>query len=135
MMAPHVYAMQKSPSFDPRQPRKHIQDVAQDERLPTAQREAIARAEAASLNGAENVGVFAAAVVAGNLAGLSRETLNLCSIGYIASRLVYCWLYVNNTTEAIAHARSTVFFGGVGLWMTLFVKSANVLKNRAANLL
>lgn len=91
----------------------------------------ITRAEGAQTNGFENMGIFAAAVVAGNMAGLPAQTLNLLSGGYIASRVLFNLIYINHTTELGAAARSVTFFTGLGFVMTLFVKSGNALRERA----
>jgi len=44
-------------------------------------------------------------------------------------------VYINNTSEGLANLRSVVFLAGVGQIFTLFIKSGNVLRERAANLL
>lgn len=93
------------------------------------------RAEAAQTNGFENLAFFASAVVAGNLAGLPAQTLNTLSGGYLISRVLYNLIYINNTSEAMANTRSVVFVSGVGMIFTLFIKSGNILRERAANLL
>lgn len=49
----------------------------------------IIRAEGAQQNGFENLGIFAAGVVAGNAAGLDAGYLNALSAAYIATRVVY----------------------------------------------
>lgn len=69
--------------------------------LPTATKDTIARAEGAQQNGFENIGLFAAAVVVGNVAKLDNSTLNTLSYGYLASRVVYNFLYINGTTDAL----------------------------------
>lgn len=48
---------------------------------------------------------------------------------------MYNLVYINNTTEASGHLRSVVFLAGIGQVFTLFIKSGNVLRERAANLL
>lgn len=57
------------------------------------------RAESAQQNGFENLGLFAAAVVIGNVANLSNSTLNTLSGAYLASRVVYNYLYLTGTTD------------------------------------
>jgi len=90
----------------------------------------ISRAEGAQQNGFENLALFAAAVVAGNAAGLAHSTLNLLSGGYLFSRVVYNYIYITNETQAAANARSGVYVGGVALIMTLFIKAGNALAER-----
>jgi uncharacterized MAPEG superfamily protein len=95
----------------------------------------ISRAEAAQMNNFENLGLFASAIVAGNLAGLSSQTMNLLSGGYLASRIAYNFIYINNNTQAAANTRSAVYMAGIGMIFTMFIKAGNALKGRAANLL
>lgn len=90
----------------------------------------IVRAEGASANGFENLGLFAAAVASGNLAGLPAETLNLLTGGYIASRVVYNAIYLSHTTEFGANLRSATWLSGIGILMTIFVKSGTALQQR-----
>jgi uncharacterized MAPEG superfamily protein len=95
----------------------------------------ILRCEGAQTNGFENLGLFATAVLAGNLAGLPAQTLNTLSGGYCLSRIVYNLIYINNTSEAMANTRTAVFLAGIGQIFTLFIQSGNVLRSKAANLL
>ena len=89
--------------------------------------ETILRAESAQANGFENISLFAAAVVAGNIAHLSTTHLNGLSIAYVVSRAVYNVLYINSTSARMAQARSAVFFVGVGCMMGLFIGAGNRL--------
>lgn len=95
----------------------------------------IIRAEGAQQNGFENIGLFASAVLAGNLAGLPAATLNTLSGGYLVSRVVYNAIYITNTSEGMANVRTVVFLSGIAQIMTLFVKAGNALLNRPANLI
>ena len=73
----------------------------------------------------ENLGFFAAAVVAANTAGVETGWLNLLSWSYVGSRVVYNLIYANNTTEVLATARSATYFTGVGLCLGLYVSAGN----------
>lgn len=75
--------------------------------------------------------MFAAAVVAGNMAGLGASTLNTLSGGYLVSRVLYNLIYISNETPAAANTRSIVFVSGIGMIMTLFVKAGNALSQRS----
>jgi uncharacterized MAPEG superfamily protein len=66
----------------------------------------ILRCEGAQTNGFEDLGLFATAVLAGNLAGLPAQTLNALSGGYCLSRIAYNFIYINNTSEATANTRT-----------------------------
>ncbi|MGG6496847.1 UNVERIFIED_CONTAM: MAPEG family protein, partial [Bacteroidetes bacterium 56_B9] len=54
--------------------------------------------------GFENLGLFAAAVVAGNIVRLDNWTLNVLSGGYLLSRVAYNLIYINNTTDAMGES-------------------------------
>jgi uncharacterized MAPEG superfamily protein len=86
------------------------------------------RIKGAQQNGFENLGFFAAAVVAGNLAGLSSSTLNGLSAGYVVSRVVYTAVYMNNTNPKFSDLRSLLWLIGVGQCITLFVKAGKALQ-------
>jgi uncharacterized MAPEG superfamily protein len=85
--------------FDVKNPRTYVASLKEDQSLDSATKDKIIRAEGAQQNGFENVGFFAAAVVAGNVAGLDNFTLNYLTGGYLASRAIYVWLYINNQSE------------------------------------
>lgn len=129
-IVPHFYAASLG-KFDNRTPRAYTKEIADDKSLSPETRATIIRAEGAQQNGFENIGLFAAAVVAGNIAGLENRTLNLLSGGYLVSRIVYNFVYIGNTTEQAATLRSGVFLSGIGIIFTLFVKSGNVLRGKA----
>ncbi|OQO10475.1 hypothetical protein B0A48_03772 [Cryoendolithus antarcticus] len=96
--------------------------------LTAATRARILRAEAAQANGCENVGYFAAAVVAGNFAGVGKGWLNGLSLGYLFSRVVYNWAYIKSEGPRMALARTVVFFVGQGMIWTFFVMAGNRLR-------
>ena len=79
--------------------------AAQDETLLDERtRRRIVRAEAAMANGFEHIGIFAAAVVAGNVAKLNPRLLNGLSLGYIVSRLVYIFTLFIKAGNKLRHA-------------------------------
>ncbi|KAF2430677.1 hypothetical protein EJ08DRAFT_633411 [Tothia fuscella] len=129
-IAPHMYAASLGGSkFDNTAPRTYTSSLKEDQTLDKATKDKIIRAEGAQSNGFENLPLFAAAVVAGNVAKLDNWSLNALSGGYLISRVVYNVLYVNNTTEGTANARSVSYLSGIGILFTLFIKSGNALRN------
>ncbi|CZT11192.1 uncharacterized protein RAG0_15416 [Rhynchosporium agropyri] len=132
---PHPYAVSLSKSFSNISPRTYVNGLKDDQTIDQATKDRIIRAEGAQTNGFENLGLFATAVVAGNLAGLPSATLNTLSAGYLASRILYNYIYITNTTNAAANMRSAAFLSGIGMIFTLFIKSGNILRERTANLL
>jgi uncharacterized MAPEG superfamily protein len=91
----------------------------------------IYRCEGTQANSFENLGVFAAAVTEGNLAGLPAQNLNLLAGGYLVSRVLFNVFYITGTTPAMATGRSVSYFAGLSLVMTLFVQSGNALRASA----
>ncbi|MCJ1399154.1 hypothetical protein MMC11_002356 [Xylographa trunciseda] len=133
-LLPHAYATQlydakSTHKFDITQPRSLTAKVAADQTIDTATKNRVIRAEGAQQNGFENVGLFAAAVVAGNVAGIDHWWLNALSGGYIVSRVVYNVIYIENETAGAGTARTGVFLSGVGLCMALFVMAGNRLRD------
>ena len=131
-LAPHIYATtlhdaRSSPSnkFDNSSPRKLIPSLSSNQSLDTATKETIIRAEAAQQNGFENLGLFAAAVVAANVAKVDAWWVNVLSLGYLGSRAAYNVLYVRGA----GGARTVVFLGGVGVVFTLFIQAGNKVRN------
>ncbi|KAI1352787.1 hypothetical protein F5Y01DRAFT_83344 [Xylaria sp. FL0043] len=109
--------------FDPANPRTFTSRLEKaDLDKETVAR--ILRAEAASANGMEGLPIFAAAVVAGNSAGLSNTALNSLSVGYIVSRIIYNYVYIFlSSNRKLASLRTPVWFVGIGSALALFVKA------------
>lgn len=84
------------------------------------------RAEACSANGFEALPLFAAAVTAGNSAGVSALTMNVLSIGWLASRVLYTYVYIwYQDTEKLALGQAPLRFKvwatGAMICMSMFV--------------
>ena len=116
------------PKYNNAQPRKNLDMVAKDESISKQTRYRIERAKAASANGFETMAMFAAGVIAANQAGVSRYSLNVLSLSYLATRIAYNFIYVvlqdNNRWASV---RSLVWMASVGQIFTLFIKAGNAL--------
>lgn len=134
LYAAHLYQKATSRTFDNRHPRSLTKIVAEDQSIDSTTKGRIIRAEGAQQNGFENVGLFAAAVVAGNMARLDNSWLNILSAGYVLSRLIYNVIYINNTTASLAMVRSTVFTGGAGMIIALYIMAGNNLRSSGLKL-
>jgi uncharacterized MAPEG superfamily protein len=109
-------------------PRKTLTHIQKDTSLPKPILRRIQRGEAACANGLETIGIYAAGVVAANVAGVPKDTLNVMTLGYVASRVVYNWVYVfAQDNSRVAPLRSLVWLVGVGLLTGLWVKAGNGL--------
>lgn len=129
---PHLYAAglysrTTRKRFDNRAPRSLTAKLEADQTIDKATKGRIIRAEGAQQNGFENVGLFAAAVVAGNVAGLAPGTLNVLCGAYLFSRAVYNLVYINGDTAAMAATRTAIFTTGIGLICTIFVMAGNAV--------
>ncbi|GAA6011470.1 hypothetical protein JCM10207_002630 [Rhodosporidiobolus poonsookiae] len=85
------------------------------------------RIEAAQMNLLENIGWYAAAIVAGNFARLPTKFLNFVAASYLVSRAAFVLLYANTTSRKASAVRSLAYLTSVGLTITTFVKSGNAL--------
>ncbi|KAI0149308.1 hypothetical protein BJ166DRAFT_596273 [Pestalotiopsis sp. NC0098] len=124
---PRIYSGLTGPGkkhFDPSNPRTFVDRLEKTEALDKKLRLRFQRAEACSANGFEGLPMFAAAVTAGNAAGLSPEALNYLSLGYLASRVAYTWVYIYLLDNPkLAYWRTHAWTAGVVSLMTLFVKA------------
>ncbi|KAI0457160.1 hypothetical protein F5B21DRAFT_98897 [Xylaria acuta] len=109
--------------FDPTNPRTFASRLEKSD-LDKETVARILRAESASSNGFEGLPFFAAAIVAGNSAGLSNTALNALSVTYILSRVVYNYVYIFlGSNRKLAGLRTPVWFVGLGSALALFVKA------------
>ncbi|BGP19884.1 hypothetical protein JCM10213_008642 [Rhodosporidiobolus nylandii] len=85
------------------------------------------RIEAAQSNIFENIGWFAGAIVAGNVARLPASFLNKVAGAYLASRVLFAVLYANTSNVKYTPLRSLAYLGSVGLTITTYIKAGNAL--------
>ena len=92
----------------------------------------INRAKAASANGFETLGLYAAAVVAANSAKIDLVKLNKLTIGYIISRAAYNFVYVQlQENRRLASVRSIAWGVGIYSIISLFLSAGSALNLRA----
>ncbi|KAI0480953.1 hypothetical protein GGR56DRAFT_672008 [Xylariaceae sp. FL0804] len=109
--------------FDPQNPRTFSGRLEHVELEKTAKLRA-QRAEACSANAFEGLPLYAAGLVAGNAAGVPAATMNMLSVGYLAVRVVYSWVYIwGQENRKVAPMRTLSWLTGTGLIMTMFVKA------------
>ncbi|EPE29121.1 hypothetical protein GLAREA_00279 [Glarea lozoyensis ATCC 20868] len=125
---PHVYSTTFTSRYDKTSPRTHLQEMEKDQTIDQATKDKLTRVNGAKQNGFENIGFFAAAVVAGNVAGLSATSLNGLSAGYVLSRILYTLIYINNTNPKFSDLRSVMWLVGIGQVVTLYAKAGNMLR-------
>jgi uncharacterized MAPEG superfamily protein len=111
--------------FDRHRPRDFIETLKSAD-LDEETRGRLLRAEACTANGFEALPLFAAAVTAGNSAGLSAFTMNMLSVGWLTSRVVYTYVYIwYQGTEKLALGQAPLRFKvwtvGAMICMSMFV--------------
>ncbi|KAF2019065.1 hypothetical protein BU24DRAFT_418663 [Aaosphaeria arxii CBS 175.79] len=132
---PHSYALSvatggKLAKWDNRNPRSTTMKSKLKERLDSQTYALYERLEACHANGMENLPLFAVAVVLGNLAGLKKDGLGGMTgfaASFLAIRLAYTAVYINNKTQGLTLVRSGLWAAGVGLCWRIIIKSAKAL--------
>ncbi|KAJ4144989.1 hypothetical protein LMH87_003854 [Akanthomyces muscarius] len=126
-MLPHVVAVTGSKGvFDNANPRTLKENLEKTDALDKETKQRIARAKAASDNGFETIGLYAAAVVAANVTGVDTALLNRLTIGYVVSRFAFVFVYVQlGSNRKTAPVRSLTWMAGIASIVTLFIKAGN----------
>ncbi|OAA67498.1 Membrane associated eicosanoid/glutathione metabolism-like domain protein [Cordyceps fumosorosea ARSEF 2679] len=121
---PHVLAIAGSKGvFDNANPRSLQENL---EKTETQAKLRVARAKAASDNGFETIGLYAAGVVAANVAGVETALLNRLTLGYVLSRFAFVFVYVQlGGNRKTAPVRSLTWFAGIATIVALFIKAGN----------
>ncbi|KAI0338041.1 hypothetical protein BDW22DRAFT_1363408 [Trametopsis cervina] len=106
-------------------PRGNVERAKTAANVDKAAFQRAARCEGAHLNGMENLPIWFAAILAAHLAGLPNRTLNLVSAAYVVTRVVYNYVYINQSTPAQGWLRSAAYFTGLAMPLGLLIQSAN----------
>ena len=117
--------------MDVRAPRTWHAQIEADSRLDAQTKGRLQRAEAAVTNNIEQLGPYAAAIVAGTVAGLSPAVLNGTAFAFLAVRVVYNIAYVLNDTWNKASVRGLSWLAGTFLICSLFVRAGSKFRSIA----
>lgn len=86
------------------------------------------RAKAASANGFETLGLYAAGIVAANASGVPTATVNKLALGYIASRVVFNYIYVFlQDNRKFAPLRTLVWMAGIAIIFMLYTSAGRAI--------
>lgn len=100
----HFYAITLTKGrFTNASPRDYLAAISRKQNKSAIDHKYI-RAEAAQQNGFENLGLYAAAIVAGHIAKLPSGQLNSLALGYVASRVLFNILYIFVTSETVGES-------------------------------
>ncbi|KAH3952780.1 hypothetical protein HBI56_134250 [Parastagonospora nodorum] len=132
---PHSYALNVATGgqltkWDNRNPRSSTLKSKLKDRLSAEEFAKYERLEACHANGMENMPLFTAAVVLGNMAGLKKQGLdglNGFAGLFLAVRLLYTGVYATHQTQGPTAARSVLWFTGVALCFRTIIRAARAL--------
>ena len=91
-----------------------------------AEYETFTRAKGAHNNGHENFPLFAAAVLAGNFAGLNPKALNLAAAAVLVQRVLYTIVYIAANTRRQSFIRTFLWFTQTATNFYILAKAAMV---------
>ncbi|KAJ7751915.1 hypothetical protein DFH07DRAFT_887277 [Mycena maculata] len=123
-------AIVKVKGYNNVQPRGNVGRVLGDKAVPPAIVAHIERMEGAHLNGNENFPLWAVAVLAGNFAGLDNYTMNVVSITYVCGRILYNFIYINQTTRLHGSLRTLTYFSCLSLPLYLLFAAARKIASQ-----
>ncbi|KAK2804516.1 hypothetical protein FQN50_006591 [Emmonsiellopsis sp. PD_5] len=106
-------------------PREHFETLRT--KLPAETFDKLARARGAHLNALESFPLFAAAMIAGNVAKLPASDLNLIAAEYVGARVLYTALYMGVKSEAASYLRTGVWAWSVGLPIWGIIKAGRAM--------
>ncbi|KXX75543.1 hypothetical protein MMYC01_207629 [Madurella mycetomatis] len=129
VLVPHTYAfVLAGKNYDINNPRKTEEHCAKDTTMDKITLRRLSRAKAATANGFETLGLYAAAVVAANAAGVPTPRLNALTLAYLTSRAVYNLVYVVLQDNArVAPLRSLAWMSGIAIITALYVSAARAV--------
>ncbi|TKA37916.1 hypothetical protein B0A54_10518 [Friedmanniomyces endolithicus] len=111
-------------------PPSSTQTVSSDDSAVDSKTQArIQRAGAAMNNSLQNMGIFAAAVTAGNAAGVGAGRMNALSLGYVGVRFAYNHVYIFQDLLPPV-TRTAAYMTGVMLCMAMFVQAGMTMNAR-----
>ncbi|KAJ5461795.1 uncharacterized protein N7458_003347 [Penicillium daleae] len=90
----------------------------------------LARARGAHLNAMEGIPMFAAAMLAGNLANLPAKDLNWFALDYLGARVLYTMAYMGVKSEAASYLRTGLWAWSISIPILVLLKSANAIRGQ-----
>ncbi|KAJ5818084.1 hypothetical protein N7474_003675 [Penicillium riverlandense] len=96
-------------------------------RVPAQVWDKLARARGAHLNALEGIPMFAAAMLAGNLAKLPAKDLNSLAFEYLGARLLYTAIYMGVRSEAASYLRTGVWAWSISIPIWALYKAGKSL--------
>ncbi|OQE16715.1 hypothetical protein PENSTE_c023G00497 [Penicillium steckii] len=89
----------------------------------------LARARGAHLNALEGIPMFAAAMLAGNLAKLPSRDLNYMAVDYLAARVLYTAVYMGVKSELGSYLRTGIWAWSISIPIWLLLRAGNAIND------
>ncbi|PGH11186.1 hypothetical protein AJ79_05028 [Helicocarpus griseus UAMH5409] len=127
-LVPHGYYVLKLASagqLSNLAPRDHFSSLKG--RVPSEMWNKLCRARGAHLNALEGLPLFAAAMIAGNVARVPVSDLNTIAAEYIGARIIYTALYMGVKSEGVSYLRTGVWAWSVGLPLWGLIKAGRAM--------
>ncbi|OOQ91194.1 hypothetical protein PEBR_01350 [Penicillium brasilianum] len=132
-IAPHGYYIVKMMANSKGQssnilPRENLYNLKG--RIPGQVWDKLARARGAHLNAMEGIPMFAAAMLAGNLAKLPAKDLNWLAFDYLSARVLYTMAYMGVKSEAASYLRTGLWAWSISVPIWVLLKSAHAIQGQ-----
>ncbi|KAM5442782.1 hypothetical protein MferCBS31731_002168 [Microsporum ferrugineum] len=127
-LAPHLYfylkAMKtgKYSNLVPRNTLDALRGV-----IPANQWDRLFRVRSIHLNAMESIPIYAATIIAGNIAKLPISELNFLAAEYLGCRVLFAALYMGTSSEIMSYARTGVWFWSLGRLLQTLIKAGNAV--------
>ncbi|KAF1835483.1 hypothetical protein BDW02DRAFT_284097 [Decorospora gaudefroyi] len=130
-LAVFVATQGKFGTWDNRNPRSSDMKAQLKQRLPAKEYAKYERMEACHANGMENLPLFIAAVVLGNMAGLKQDDLTAFVTAFLAIRVCYTVAYIMTSSQAPTLLRSGLWVAGFSLCFKVIIGAAAAMGSQA----
>ncbi|KAJ6000234.1 hypothetical protein N7481_000643 [Penicillium waksmanii] len=87
----------------------------------------LARARGAHLNAMEGLPMFAAAMLAGNLAKLPAKDLNYMALDYLAVRVLYTAVYMGGKSELGSYLRTGIWAWSISIPIWVLIRAGKAV--------
>ena len=87
------------------------------------------RSKAAHQNSLENLPLFTAAIICGNIARLDPDTLNMACGAFLGLRVAYLAIYLGITETRLSYARTAIWMSSVVVCFYVLISAGLVMMN------
>ena len=133
-MVPHAYAnaqivSARNGKYNNHNPRgqANLEDIKKT--VPKETWQCFERSKAAHQNSIENLPLFAAAIICGNIARMGPDTLNGACGAFLGLRVAYLVAYIGITETRLSFARTAIWMSSVAVCFYVLISAGLVMMN------